>query len=69
MQRGEKEIRVETDSEKRIDLMHQAEDMLMDTWAVVPLYEYNDMYMEKSNVSGDYANLFGMKYFMYTTKK
>ena len=64
-----KEIRVETDSEKRIDLMHQAEDMLMDTWAVVPLYEYNDMYMEKSNVSGDYANLFGMKYFMYTTKK
>ncbi len=34
----------------------------MDTWAVVPLYEYNDMYMEKSNVSGDYANLFGMKY-------
>ena len=43
-----KEIRVETDSEKRIDLMHQAEDMLMDTWAVVPIYEYNDMYMEKS---------------------
>ena len=64
-----KQIRVETDSDKRIDLMHQAEDMLMDTWAVVPLYEYNDMYMEKSNVSGDYANLFGMKYFMYTTKK
>ena len=64
-----KQIRVETDSDKRIDLMHQAEDMLMDTWAVVPLYEYNDMYMEKSNVSGDYANLFGMKYFMYTTMK
>ena len=64
-----KQIRVETDSDKRIDLMHQAEDMLMDTWAVVPLYEYNDMYMEKSNVSGDYANLFGMKYFLYTTKK
>ena len=61
-----KEIRVETDSETRIDLMHQAEDMLMDTWAVVPLYEYNDMYMDKSNVSCDYANLFGMKYFMYT---
>lgn len=62
-------IRTETDAEKRIEMMHEAEDMLMDTWAVVPLYEYNDMYMEKSNVSGDYANLFGMKYFMYTTKK
>ena len=63
------QIRTTTDFAARVDLMHQAEDMLMDTWAVVPLYEYNDMYMEKSNVSGDYANLFGMKYFMYTTKK
>lgn len=62
-------IRTETDAEKRIEMMHEAEDMLMDTWAVVPIYEYNDMYMEKSNVSGDYANLFGMKYFMYATKK
>lgn len=63
------QIRTETDAEKRVALMHEAEDMLMDTWAVVPIYEYNDLYMEKSNVSGDYANLFGMKYFMYTTKK
>ncbi|MCI8326229.1 MAG: peptide ABC transporter substrate-binding protein [Lachnospiraceae bacterium] len=62
-------IRVETDPEKRIEMMHEAEDMLMDTWAAVPIYEYNDMYMKKSNVEGDYANLFGMKYFMYTTKK
>lgn len=62
-------IRTETDAEKRIEMMHEAEDMLMDTWAVVPIYEYNDLYMEKSNVSGDYANLFGMKYFMYATKK
>ena len=36
-----KQIRVETDSDKRIDLMHQAEDMLMDTWAVVPLPVHN----------------------------
>ena len=49
--------------------MHQAEDMLMETWAVVPLYEYNDIYMQKSNVEGTVVNVFGMKYFMYATKK
>lgn len=62
-------IRAEADLAKRVELMHQAEDMLMDTWAVVPIYEYNDPYMLKSNVTGVYQNLFGMKYFMYTTKK
>ena len=50
-----------------VDLMHQAEDMLMDTWAV-PIYYYNDIYMQKSNVTGIYATIFGMKYFMYATK-
>ena len=48
--------------------MHEAEDMLMDTWAVVPLYYYNDLYMMKSNVTGVYATVTGMKYFMYATK-
>ena len=63
-----KEIRTETDFAKRVDLMHQAEDMLMDTGAVVPLYYYNDVYMCKSNIKGIYATVFGMKYFMYATK-
>ena len=63
-----KEIRTTADFSKRVDLMHQAEDMLMDTWAVVPIYYYNDIYMQKSNVTGIYATIFGMKYFMYATK-
>lgn len=62
------EIRTTTDFEARVDLMHQAEDMLMDTWAVVPIYYYNDVYMVKDNVDGIYATVFGMKYFMYATK-
>lgn len=62
------EIRTTTDFAGRVDLMHQAEDMLMDTWAVVPIYYYNDIYMQKSNVTGTYATVFGMKYFMYATK-
>lgn len=62
------EIRSTTDFAARVDLMHQAEDMLMETWAVIPIYYYNDVYMQKSNVDGIYATVFGMKYFMYATK-
>ena len=62
------QLRTTTDFAARVDLMHQAEDMLMDTWAVVQIYYYNDIYMQKSNVTGIYATIFGMKYFMYATK-
>ena len=47
--------------------MHQAEDILMDTGALVPIYHYNDLYMQRSTVSNVYANLFGFKYFQYAT--
>lgn len=62
------EIRTTTDFANRVELMHQAEDMLMDTWAVIPLYYYNDVYMQKESVEGVYSTVFGMKYFMYSTK-
>lgn len=62
------QIRTTTDFAARVDLMHDAEDMLMDTWAVIPIYYYNDVYMQKSNVTGVYATIYGMKYFMYATK-
>lgn len=61
-------IKAETDLTARVALMHQAEDMLMETWAVVPLYYYNDPYMQKSNVEGVYTNSFGYKYFHHATK-
>ncbi len=63
------EIRNTADFAKRVELMHTAEDMLMNTWAVVPLYYYNDIYMQKPNVDGIYATVYGMKYFMNATKK
>lgn len=61
------QIRTTTDFAARVDLMHDAEDMLMDTWTVVPIYYYNDVYMQKSNVDGIYSTITGMKYFMYST--
>ncbi len=57
------EIYKETDLVKREALMHEAEDELMNTWAIVPLYYYNDVYMQKTDVENIYSNLFGFKYF------
>lgn len=56
-----------TDNETRYELMHVAEDMLMDTGCIVPLYYYTDLYMISSDVSGFYSSPLGYKYFMNST--
>ena len=55
-----------TDKDTRYQLMHFAEDMLMDTGCLTPIYYYTDMYMLSSKVSGFFSNPLGYKYFMYT---
>lgn len=62
-------IKGETDTEKRYALMHKAEDLLMSTGAICPLYYYTDIYMISKDVDGFFANPLGYKYFMYTTVK
>ncbi len=57
-----------TDFAARVDLMREAEDMLMETNAVVPIYFYNDIYLQKPNVTGIYTSLNQNKYFMYAEK-
>ncbi|MGM9662708.1 MAG: ABC transporter substrate-binding protein, partial [Oscillospiraceae bacterium] len=56
-----------TDTETRYELMHLAEDMLMDTGCIVPLYFYTDIYMLDDSVHGFFSNPLGYKYFMYCT--
>ena len=56
-------IKAETDFAKRTEMMHEAEDILMSNYCVVPIYYYNDIYMLKDYVEGMYANLFGTKFF------
>ena len=60
-------IKAETDNAKRYEMMHMAEDMLMATGCIVPLYYYTDLYMIDSSVEGFYSNPLGYKYFMNTT--
>ena len=56
-----------TDTETRYALMHRAEDLLMSTGCIVPLYFYTDIYMISSSVDGFFSNPLGYKYFMYCT--
>ena len=56
-----------TDSTVRYSLMHEAEDLLMSTGCIVPLYFYTDLYMLDKNVNGFFSNPLGYKYFMYCT--
>ena len=62
-----KEIKTTTDMENRVALMHKAEDILMGTAAVIPIYYYNDLYLQKTDVEGIYSNLFGFKFFQFAT--
>ncbi len=56
-----------TDNETRYALMHVAEDILMSTGAIVPIYFYTDLYMVDDSVEGFYTNPLGYKYFHKTT--
>jgi len=57
------------DNVKRYELMHLAEDMLMDTGCIVPVYYYTDLLMISKEVKGFYSSPLGYKYFNKTTYK
>lgn len=56
-----------TDNANRYAMMHIAEDMLMSTGCIVPLYYYTDIYMIDDSVEGFFSNPLGYKYFMHCT--
>ncbi|NLL63594.1 MAG: peptide ABC transporter substrate-binding protein [Ruminococcaceae bacterium] len=63
------EIKACQDNVKRYKLMHIAEDMLMSTGCIVPIYFYTDLYMISDSVEGFYSSPLAYKYFMYTKIK
>ena len=63
------EIKACTDANNRYAMMHIAEDMLMSSGCIVPLYFYTDLYMIDDSVEGFFSNPLGYKYFMYCTIK
>lgn len=61
------EIKACDDTETRYELMHLAEDLLMSTGCITPIYYYTDIYMIDNSVKGFFCNPLGYKYFMYTS--
>ena len=61
------EIKACADTETRYKLMHLAEDMLMETGCITPIYYNTDTYMLDKRVEGFFTNPLGYKYFMYTS--
>ncbi|MDO5132515.1 MAG: peptide ABC transporter substrate-binding protein [Eubacteriales bacterium] len=59
------DIKACTDTNIRYQLMHRAEDLLMSTGVICPLYNYTDTYMIDSSVKGFFSTPLGFKYFMY----
>ena len=56
-----------TDNDTRYALMHKAEDLLMSTGCICPLYYYTDLFMVDDALQGFFSNPLGYKYFMYCT--
>lgn len=59
----------ETNAAKRFQILHAAEDVLMSTGAICPIYYYTDIYMLKQNVEGFFSSPLGYKFFMYCNVK
>ena len=57
----------QSDPAIRYELMHRAEELLMETGAVCPIYFDTDVYMLSDRVQGFYANPMGNKFFARTT--
>ena len=60
-------IKTCTDVETRFALMHEAEDLLMSTNALVPLYFYTDPYLLDKSVEGFFCIPLGYKFLYKTT--
>ena len=63
------EVKTSTDATKRYELMHDAEDILMETGAICPIYYYTDIFMCSESIDGFFASPLGYKYFMYASIK
>lgn len=60
-------IKAEPDTTKAYALMHKAEDLLMSTGCIIPLYFYTDLYMVSTSIQGFFSIPLGYKFFHYST--
>lgn len=63
------EARDTVDVEKHYDLLHQAEQLILNDAAVMPVVYSNEYWLMKENVKGTWYSPYGYWYFMYGTKE
>ncbi len=63
------QVKASSDPEERFELMHDAEDILMETGAICPIYYYTDIYMCSDSIDGFFSSPLGYKYFMFASVK
>jgi peptide/nickel transport system substrate-binding protein/oligopeptide transport system substrate-binding protein len=56
---------VEADAKLRSEYMHQAEDLLMEDAACIPVAYYNDFYLQSPKITGSWHSVYGYWYFQY----
>lgn len=57
--------RAEADPEVRSGYLHEAEDILMEDMALIPVAYYNDFYLQSERVTGSWHSPYGYWYFQY----
>lgn len=61
------EAKTSSDANRRFELMHDAEDILMESGAICPIYYYTDIFMCSDSINGFFSSPLGFKYFMYAS--
>lgn len=57
--------RTTTDAAERSAALHEAEDIMMEDYACIPLAYYNDFWLQSSKITGSWHSAYGYWYFMY----
>ena len=63
------QVKASSDQAERMQLMHEAEDIIFDEWMLSPIYYYVDLYMVSDSVDGVYCSPLGYKFFKYASVK
>ena len=61
------QVKASSDQAERMQLMHEAEDIIFDEWMLCPIFYYVDLYMVSDSVDGVYSSPLGYKFFKYAS--
>lgn len=63
------QVKASSDPVERMQLMHQAEDIIFAESMLAPIYYYVDIFLMSEKLENTWSSPLGFKYFMYATVK